>query len=61
MTKVILEDLKIGDRVYYIPGHLVPIPDNAEVGYITSINGDKVHVRYNGPQGNLTPIRNLYQ
>ncbi len=61
MTKIILDELKVHDRVYYIPDHLEKIPENAEEGHISTITEDGVWVRYRGPQGNLTPIKNLYR
>ena len=61
MEKVNPRDLKIGDRVIYVPNHKIPQPKNGEVGYVTKIDGKNVWVRYNGPQGNLTPVENLYK
>ena len=61
MDKVNLDDLKVQDRVYYIPDHLEKILENAEEGHISTISEDGVWVRYRGPQGNLTPISNLYK
>ncbi len=61
MTKVILDELKVHDRVYYIPSHLEKISDNAEEGHVTTLKDDKVWVRFRGPQGELTPISNLYK
>jgi hypothetical protein len=46
--------------VYYIPPHLSNKLKNAEKGKITQIKDGNVWVKYNGPQGNLTPIRDLY-
>ncbi|MHA1675602.1 MAG: hypothetical protein ACTSU6_00310 [Candidatus Njordarchaeales archaeon] len=61
MQQVSLRDLTVQDVVYYIPDHLEPKMRNAEVGCISSISGDSVWVRYRGPQGNLTPLRNIYK
>ncbi len=61
MQQVSLRDLTVQDRVFYIPDHLEPKMMNAEVGFITTISGDCVWVKYKGPQGNLTPLKNLYK
>ena len=60
MIKAKLTDLKVNDRVYYIADHLEKILENAEEGYVSTITEDRVWVRYKGPQGNLTPLKNLY-
>lgn len=61
MEKVNLEELEVGDRVYYVAAHLTVTLDNAEKGFVTKILGDKVWVRYLGPQGNLTRVQDLYK
>ncbi len=61
MIPIDINEIKKDDRVYYIPDHLEKIPENAEEGHISTIKDDKVWVRYRGPQGNLTPVKNLYK
>jgi len=61
MIVIDIKDLEVGDRVYYIPSHLEKISDNAEEGHVTTLKDDKVWVRFRGPQGELTPISNLYK
>jgi len=60
MKRVKVEELHEGQTVYYIPSHLSTTLINAEKGYVTTLKDRKVWVRYKGPQGNLTPINNLY-
>ena len=61
MKSVSVDELQEGDVVYYIPSHLEKKPENAEHGVITSIKDNNIWVRYKGPQGNLTPVKNLYK
>jgi D-serine deaminase-like pyridoxal phosphate-dependent protein len=61
MNKVKTKDLKVGDVVYYIPKHLDKTIENAEKGYVTQVEKGRVWVRYNGPQGALTPLDCLFK
>jgi hypothetical protein len=63
MLKVSIKNLEVGDRVYYVPNHLFPNMNNAELGFVTKIDlgNQRVWVKYKGPQGNLTPIENIYK
>lgn len=61
MQKVDIEELETGDTVYYIASHLAKNLDNAEKGNVTQIKDGRVWVKYNGPQGNLTRVQDLYK
>ena len=60
MQQVDINDLEKDDTVYYIPRHLPKTMQYAEKGHVSTIKNNRVWVRYNGPQGNLTPIKDLY-
>ncbi len=61
MKKLELQEVQVGKKVYYIPDHLENTPGNAESGVVTTVSEDGIWVRYRGPQGNLTPLKNLYE
>ncbi len=61
MTKISLDDINVGDIVYYVPRHLEIKVNNAEKGFVTAIKGASVWVKFKGPTGELTPADCLYK
>ncbi len=61
MTQVKIEEIEVGDVVYYIPSHLEKTMENADKGIVTKIEDNSVWVRYRGPTGALTPTNLLYK
>ncbi len=61
MTNIAYDELNELDVVYYIPPHKDKTPENGERGVVKKKKDGKVWVRFLGPDGELTPLKDLYK